>query len=573
MGTTKMELTSKNAVQILFFALLLNYVVSARTPGRQTLSPIQEAPQYRFHYYVQDEGTGNNGVSYKTHEEYKNAAVSSFSAGQSGPVYKADAQTPIVVQPIDSQAQQKTSKSIDVASKNEESGNKEGASAEQAGTEDRQDDDKEVSQEQVFVQDKDETMKQPTEFTIPFKKPNSVGADDIKYGGADDEAMKKDIVKVIQNINGAGIASYGSEQSDSQLNFKSGLTDKPMKTVNVDSAEADHADGQQQAHINFKSQQLSNKPLRLFGYNPWSTFGQAYDVDNNRPPQVASAAVGGYYAGYGEDSVKTLSSFDLGPAYSYLTGPTAYQYAGGSGAGYKGGSQKYNSAAAQQLYYYDPSSMLMVPIYTNPISGGQTYQTYTENGVNAKPQQQPQPQQQPAAQTETGTKKGFNLMQILSGGTFYKGSSEQAEGSQTTAVKDVPTKQEVAKPDKQKLSDEYDKTKQLQTLMLYLNPADGPLDIKSLTSSPIQLMLGQQPPQNDCVPKTKTPAVKEKPLQPIPLCSDCVPALGLIGLPNTKSVAIQTKKSSAPQPQVMPIWNGSNISKLNYLILPNPITK
>ncbi|MCP6508440.1 hypothetical protein NL478_27125, partial [Klebsiella pneumoniae] len=86
---------------------------------------------------------------------------------------------------------------------------------------------------------------------------------------------------------------------------------------------------------------------------------------------------------------------------------------------------------------------------------------------------------------------------------------------------------------------------------------------KSLTSSSMQFAFGQQS-QTDCnSQKSKTPLMKvDKPLQPIPLCSDCEPAMGLLGLPSTKSIAVQQKKSITA-PQVMPIWNGHNVSKLN----------
>ncbi|XP_050540860.1 uncharacterized protein LOC126905321 [Daktulosphaira vitifoliae] len=583
MGTTMVKFASKNAIQILFFIFLLNKVNCVRPLGRQGLSPLQEAPQYRFHYFVQDDNLGHGGGTHKTHDEHKNAAiVTSTPVVQNGPVYNAqtESQTPIVVESTVPQIQQKSSKSIESESNDESNKTSEKIDLTVSGrTEDRQDDDdKDSTQEQVYVQDKDESMKQPSEFTIPFKKPNTVGVDDVKYDSTDEEVMKKDIVKVIQNINGAGL--YSMDHSNSHSHMKNGMSEKPMKIFNSDSIESDHVDIHSQlnngeSHINFKSQQLSNKPLRLFGYNPFSTVGSTYDMDI-KPQPILGNVHGSYF--YGDDAVKNVPTYDANPMYSYY--PPVYQYPGLSSGGYKGGLSKYNSAASQQLYYYDPNSMLMIPIYPNTING-QTggYQQFMDNGINTKPQPS-------ATQLDMPNKKGFNLMQILNGGTYYKSAIEQAEGSQTTMVKDMPAtqesnKQEPIKTDKPKAPSDDDKSKPVQTLMLYLSPNDSPLDLKKLSTSPIQLMVSQQPLQNNCSPKNKTPVVKEKPLPlPIPLCSDCVPALGLIGLPNTKApIAVQTKISAAspttttPQPQIMPIWNGQNTSKFNYLILPNPITK
>jgi len=571
-----------------------------------------QIPQYRFHYYVQDDKIGGR----KQQEEYKNGEkvpgsynvadsngdvhavnyrtdkssglpimvnikddVSPFKISLNNPVYinqQTDAfkdstisrSSPIVVEPIRLQ-EQKSPKSIEMDSKVEyhmaENVSKAIQPTEQVNTnqtEDRKDDIKdEQITDQILIQDEDITNKQ-TEFTIPFKKPDPVNANNFKDN--DDEAIKKNIVKVIQNIN-----EDHEQYNDPQINFKSVLSDKPLKLIGADSMETERQENYQpsRGHSNFKSQQLSNKPLRLFGYNP-SIIGSLYDmqVDYNRqsqiqqPPNVNNQ---GYFVGFGaqSDDVKpqTHDSSEM-----YFAHPSPPVQSGG----YKE-NQKYN-LPTQPLYYYDPNSMVMVPIYTNMIQS--TYQ-FAENKPLPVQPQLIQPQPTPPQPTQPPS--GFNLMHILSGGSFYKGS-EQAEGSQQTAAKDKESliKQESNKLEKLKPSETYDKPKSPQTVMFYLNPSgETPIDLKSLTSSSMQFAFGQQP-QTDCNgQKSKAPSGKaDKPLQPIPLCSDCVPALGLLGLPSTKSIAVQQKKSITA-PQVMPIWNGHNISKLNYLILPNPINK
>jgi len=601
-----------------------------------------QIPQYRFHYYVQDD---KPAVDYKTpQEENKNGEkvgsyyktdsngdlrivnyrvdksnglptdintkndASPLKISLNNPAY--DTQTdvsnestmssessPIVVEPISTQ-EPISSKPIEMDSKDQynlaESTEKVTKLTEHVGTnqtEDRKDDVKdEQATDQVLIQDEGITIKQ-TEFTIPFKKPNPVNTDDFKYN--DNEAMKKDIVKMIQNING------DHEQSDPRLNFNSALSDKPLKIVETDSIEMERQESHQpsQGHSKFKNQQLSNKPLRLIGYNP-SIFGSLYDtqVSYNSPSQIQqppNTFNQGYSVGFGTHGDIKQQAYDSSGIH--YTQPSSTSQPGS----YKG-SQK-STLQTQPLYYYDPNSMVMLPVYTNMI---QNDYSIIEN--------KPRPTQQ---QADSG-KSGFNLMHILSGGSFYRGS-EQAEGSQQMTVKDSKkpeyNKFEKSKPlethDKFKLLETHDKSKPLeahdkskplethdkskpleahdkskpletrdklkppQTLMFYLNPGEPPIDLKSLTSSPMHLTIGQQP-QADCNGKTlKTPTVKaNKLLQPIPLCSDCVPALGYLGLPSTKPAAVQQKKSIAT-PQVMPIWNGQTVSKLNYLILPTPISK
>lgn len=569
-----------------------------------------QIPQYRFHYYVQDAKTGGH----KQQEEYKdgekvhnsyNVADSNgnvrvinyrtdkssalpitannkddilpFKVSLNNPVYvnqQTDTSTnstvtrssPIVVEPIKTH-DQKSSKSIEMDSRDEyhviENVSQSTQLSEQVNTnqtEDRKDDVKdEQITDQIIIQDDGITNKQ-TEFTIPFKKPNPVNIDDFKDN--DEEAIKKNIVKVIQNIN------ENREQSNPQINFKSVLSDKPLKIIGTNSMEMENYQPNH-GHSNFKSQQLSNKPLRLFGYNP-SIIASLYDtqVDYNRPSQTQqppNVNSQGYFVGFGAQSddakPQTYDSSEV-----YFSNPSLTVQTGS----YKG-NQKFNAPIqTQPLYYYDPNSMVMLPIYTNMI---QNMYPFAENKPLSVQPQLVQPQ---SAQSQpTQPQSSFNLMHILSGGSFYKGS-EQTEGTQQTVVKDKESliKQESNKLEKLKPFDSYEKSKLPQTVMFYLNPGETPIDIKSLTStSPVQLTFGQQS-QADCNgQKVKAPSVKaEKPLQPIPLCSDCVPALGLLGLPSTKSAEIQQKKSIIA-PQVMPIWNGNNVSKLNYLILPNPITK
>lgn len=513
--------------------------------------------------------------------------------------------SPIVVQPMNMQ-EHKSSKSIQMDSKNEylvESTDKSTPLTIQRSsneTEDRKDDVKdEQATDQILIQDEGTTSKQ-IEFTVPFKKPNPVNANDFKYSDNDD--IKKDIVKVIQNING----EY--EQNDPQLlHFKSILSKKPLKIFGLDSGEMDQHESYQQNHdgnSNFKSQQVSNKPLKLFGYNP-STFASLYDMqtDYNRPSQIQQPPNPfnqGYFVGYGdhEDNVKQQTYDNAG---IYLPQPNL-MYQNGN---YKG-NQQYNVPVPTQqpLYYYDPNSMVMLPIYTNMIQNAYPYSIENKrqpaypfieikpqpahpivenkpqpaySTVQNKPQpvhpfveNKPQPAQPNVVENKPqpvsdSIKSNFNVMQVLSGGSFYKSSEQQAVSSQQMAVK------ETNKFEKSN-SELYDKSKPQQTLMFYLNPGETPIDLKTLTSGPVQFTLGQQP-QTDCEGKKLMPLqVKpEKPLQPIPLCSDCVPALGLMGLPSTKSTANQKKSVGAPQ--VMPLWNGPNLSKLNYLILPTPITK
>ncbi|CAI6348063.1 unnamed protein product [Macrosiphum euphorbiae] len=604
-----MELSLKNVVQILVLIVVMTRVESTRVPRIRGISKIQEIPQYRFHYYVQD---NKPAVDYKSPQEenkngekigsYYNIAdsngdmrtvnyrvdksnglqtdvntkvgASPFKISLNNPVY--DTQTdvskestvsseasPIVVEPLNTQ-EQISSKPIELDFRDEynlagstEKPIKITEHVSTNQTEDRKDDVKdEQATDQVLIQDEGITIKQ-TEFTIPFKKPNPVNTDDFKYN--DEEAIKKDIVKMIQNING------DHEQYDPRLNFNSALSDKPLKVVETDSIEMEQQESYQPSHghSKFKSQQLSNKPLRLVGYNP-SIFGSLYDtqVNYNRPSQIQQPPNSfnqGYFAGFGtHGDIKPQAYDNSGIYYSQ---PSSTSPPGS----YKGSQKSTLQTQTQPLYYYDPNSMVMLPVYTNMV---QNDYSITEN--------KPQPTQQ---QADSG-KSGFNLMHILSGGSFYKGS-EQAEGSQQLTVKDSIKpehhKFEKSKPlethDKSKPLETQDKLKPPQTLMFYLNPGEPPIDLKSLTSSPMHLTFGQ-PPQADCNGKTlKTPTVKaNKPLQPIPLCSDCVPALGYVGLPSTKSAAVQQKKSIAT-PQVMPIWNGQTVSKLNYLILPTPITK
>ncbi|XP_026812470.1 uncharacterized protein LOC113553364 [Rhopalosiphum maidis] len=613
----KMELQLKNVVQMFVLIALIIRVKSTRVPGTRGISKIQEIPQYRFHYYVQDDK--NIGEYKPSQEENKNGEkVGSYNIADSNgdirivnyrvdksnglqtdvntnvgasplkislnnPVYNIQTDilkestlsseaSPIVVEPLNTQ-EQKSSKPIEMDSRDEynlaESTEKLTKLTELISTnqtEDRKDDvkDEQVT-DQVLIQDEGITIKQ-TEFTIPFKKPSPVSTDDLKIN--DDEAIKKDIVKMIQNING----EHG--QLDPQLNFKSALPDKPLKMVETDSIEMEQQESYQPSHghSKFKSQQLSNKPLRLVGYNP-SIFGSLYDtqVNYNRPSQIQQPPNlfnQGYFAGFGTRGDIKQQAYDNSGIYYSQPSSTSPQP-----GNYKGNKKSNLPTPTQPLYYYDPNSMVMLPVYTNMI---QNDYSIAEN--------KPQP---PQPQTDSG-KNGFNLMQILSGGSFYKGS-EQAEGSQQMAVKDSIKpeynkfekskpieKHEKSKPlethDKPKPLETQDKSKTPQTLMFYLNPGEPPIDLKSLTSSPMHLTFGQQP-QSDCNGKTlKPPTVKSnKPLQPIPLCSDCVPALGFMGLPSTKS-AVQQKKSIAT-PQVMPIWNGQTVSKLNYLILPTPITK
>lgn len=573
-----------------------------------------QIPQYRFHYYVQDdktkdqkprEGGDSNGEKVQSvysvadsNEEVKivnyrvdkssglqadvniQDSASPFKMSLNNPEYggpqidvskdsTVSRASPIVVEPINMQ-EQKSSKSIEVDSKDEYhltgSTDKAIQLTQQVNTnqtEDRKDDVKEEQvTDQVLVQDEGITNKQ-MEFTIPFKKPNPVNADDFKYN--DDEAIKKNIVKVIQNIK------ENHEQSDQQLTFKNVYSDKPVKIVGSDSTEIEQQESYQPSngHSNFKSQQLSNKPLRLFGYNP-SIIGSLYDmqVDYNRPPQIQqppNPLNQGYFTGFGPHGDIRPHTYDNSGMYLLPQPIPITQTVANKG------NQKYN-APTQPLYYYDPNSMAMLPIYTNVIQNTYPFAENKPQSSQPQPLQQQPPQQQQNQPQSTQPQSGFNLMHILSGGSFYKGS-EQAEGSQQTTVKDSIVKQESNKLEKSKPSEIHDKSKLPQTVMFYLNPSETPVDLKSLTSSPIQLF-GQQP-QADCNGKksSKSPSVKaDKTLQPIPLCSDCVPALGLMGLTSTKSNTIQQKKS-INSPQVMPIWNGHNVSKLNYLILPNPITK
>ncbi|XP_022177310.1 uncharacterized protein LOC111038491 [Myzus persicae] len=623
----KMELALKNVVQIIILIVVMTRVESTRAPGIRGISKIQEIPQYRFHYYVQDDKPAMNykppqeenkngekiGLYYNIADSNGDMRIVNYRVDKSKELQtevntKVDASplkislnnpmhdtqtdvpkestvskeaSPIVVEPLNTQ-EQISSKPIEMNSKDEynladitEKATKlteDIVSTNQ--TEDRKDDVKdEQATDQVLIQDEGITIKQ-TEFTIPFKQPNPVNTDDFKYN--DDEAIKKDIVKMIQNING------DHEQSDPRLNFNSALSDKPLKVVETDSIEMEKQESYQPSngYSKFKSQQLSNKPLRLVGYNP-SIFGSLYDtqVNYNRPSQIQQPPNSfnqGNFVGFGTHGDIKQQTYDSSGIY--YSQPSSTSQPGS----YKGNQKSTLQTQTQPLYYYDPNSMVMLPVYTNMI---QNDYSITEN--------KPRPTQQPA---ESG-KSGFNLMHILSGGSFYKGS-EQAESSQQMAVKDSikpeHNKFEKSKPletqdkfkllethekskplethDKSKPLETQDKSKPQQTLMFYLNPGEPPIDLKSLTSSPMHLTFSQQP-QADCNGKTlKSPTVKaNKPLQPIPLCSDCVPALGYVGLPNTKSAAVQQKKSIAT-PQVMPIWNGQTVSKLNYLILPTPIT-
>lgn len=448
-------------------------------------------------------------------------------------------------------------------------------------TEDRKDDvkDKQVT-DQILIQENGITSKQ-TEFTIPFKKPNTVNADDHRNN--DDESIKKDIIKAIQNING------DHEQTDSQFNFRSTLSDKPIEIISTDFRKIQHqVNNTGQAQLSSKRSKLPKKPLRIFGFNPSNLHNEAHFIESKDDVKMYNYDSSGVY--------QTSSTIQTG--------------------NYKGNQKYKEQIPSQPLYYYDPTSKAMFPIYTDLI---QNSYPFVENNhqqtfslVENKPQQQiyslveikpqstylftdnkpqsthpfaekkpqdypftekkPQPPYQvvdnkpkPSQPQSDSSKNGFNLMQILNGGSFYKGS-EQAEGSQQTAVKDF-TKQESKKLEKLKPHETLEKSKP-QTLMFYLNPGKTPL-----ASSPELFTFGQQP-QADCNGKNLKPSTvkADKPLQQIPLCSDCIPALGLMGLQNTKSTAAQQKKSIT-SPQVMPIWNGPNSPKLNYLILPTPINK
>lgn len=556
-----------------------------------------QIPQYRFHYHVQ----GDKAETSKSHEEYRNEAkvqdpynvtdnggevrfvsyradksnglqmnvdyqngASPFMISLNNPTYSvpqintsdepaaSSESSPIVVEPIADTQEQKSLKSIEVDAAMTESTDKVAQLIEQLSTnrtEDRNDDVKEEQQvtDQIIIQEDDATEKQ-TEFTIPFKQPNPVSADDFKYDN-DDEALKKNIVKVIQNINGGG----HDERSDSQMNFKSDISDKPMKIIGTDSSTETERQPQEtyrpsQEHSSFKSQQLSNKPLRLIGFNP-SIFGSLYETQpvHNKPSKVQQIPYqqpsnAGFH---NSEDVKPLNAYDS--SGTYVSQQSSNIHAGSH--------QKYTLPLTQQLYHYDPNSNSMIPVYT------------TNMIQNMIPVAESKPQPPPQADSN---KNGFNFMQILSGGTFYnKGSEQQADGSQQqTATKDKVTKHEHNKMEKSKPPPPQ------QTVMFVLNPGETPIDLKSFTSSPMQLTFGHQP-QADCNnPKHKTPAVKiDKTLQPIPLCTDCVPTLALMGMPNAKPAAAVQQKKSIASPQVIPLWNGKNDSKLNYLILPTPITK
>lgn len=587
-------------------------------------------PQYRFHYYLQENKAGDNKphVEYKTgenipsslgvtHSRHSDVQIVSYRTDKSNGL-QSDSNTdtapykillnnplnnspekdasnesivsseasPIVVEQI-TIGGKKLSASVEQDFKNEYQKSESVSNITQLiepintnHTEDRNDDLKdEHILDQVSIQDHDLSTKQ-TDFTIPFKTPNSVHPDDFKY--INEEAMKQNIVnKVIQNING------DHEQFNSQLNFKSTLSDKPIKIVGADSMDKEQQENYQSSHghSNFKSQQLSNKPLRLFGYNP-SVFGSLYDmqINYNRPSQVQQSSNSfnqGYTTGYGvhSDDVRPQTQPQIQPQvqsqpqFQSQAYDSSGMYISQPISTFQTGSHKVNQklnapTPTQPFYYYDPISMSLLPIYTNMVQN--SYST-VENKPSSPSYTTMENKPSPIAQADS-SKNGFNLLQILSGGSFYKGS-EQAEVSQQTTIKDPVIKQESNKLEKAKPLDKakpletiQDKTKPTQTLMFYLHPGDLPIDLKSFT-------LGQQS-QADCNGQThKAPELKvDRPLQPIPLCTDCKPALALMGLPSTKSTVIQQKKSIIG-PQVMPIWNGLNTSKLNYLILPNPITK
>lgn len=549
-----------------------------------------QIPQYRFHYFIQDNKDGDNKpqgvykigenvynsfgaghsrrdmkvVSYRTEKSdglqsngnYENLPYR-FSLNSPQQNYTTKELTasseapPIVVEPLNTPDQQ-SSKSDKGDSRNEfqrtESVTNVPHFTEQVNTnqtKDRNDNIKdEPATDQIQIQDDDMAVKK-IEFTVPFKKPNPVNTDDFKY--VNDETIKQNIVnKVIQNIN------EDHDQYKSQLSFESPLSDKLLKVVNVDSIETERQNYQpsHDGHSNFKSQHLSNKPLRLLGYNP-SAVHSLYDMEAhyNLPSQIQqppSSFIQGYAAGLEahSDNIRPQSQTQDNSGM-YFSQPTSTIHVGN----YKG-NQKYN----EPLYYYDPAtmSMLPIPVYTNMI---QNSYSQAENKPNPTLPADP-------------NKNGFNLMEILSGGSFYKGT-EQAEVPQQTAVKGSIVKHESHKLEKVKPSEKVkpldttnNKIKPLQTLV-YVNPDD----------TSIQLTYGQQP-QADCKGQThKAPALRvDKPLQPIPLCTNCKPALALMGLPSTKLARIQQKKSVA-SPQIVPLWDGQHVSKFNYLILPNPMTK
>lgn len=599
-----------------------------------------QIPQYRFHYYVQENknensqpngeyniNTNNRGSLSEVHPHAEVRAINyrvdksnelqadvngntnstPYQISLNNPIYSTQDNdskelmmspktTPIVVEPIGTQ-EQILSKSIEGDSVNEqkqtESIDKVTQLMEQINsnqTEDRNDDLKyEQATDQVIVQDED-LANTPTEYTIPFKKPNFISAEDFKY--ISNEAVKQSMVnKVLHNLN------EDHEQSNPQLNFKSELSDKPLKIVNADSMETERKESYQPSHghSSFKSQQLSNKPLRLFGYNP-SVFGSLYDMqlDYNRPSQIQqppNTFKQGYFAGLKAQSDNNKQQVQpqlqkQTHAYEnsgmYISQPQTQTQTQSTSAQQEAQAQSYDSSGiyfshpistlqtgdykgnkknivptpTQQLYYYDPSSMAMLPVYTNVIQ-------------NTYPIAETKPHPTPQADSN---KNGFNLLQILSGGTFYKGP-EQSEIIQQTTVKDSIVSQESTKLQKLKPSETtHDKVKPPQTVMFYMNPSNSQVDSKPFTS-PTQLTFGQQP-QTDCNGLThKAPGHKiEKPLQPIPLCADCKPALALLGLPSSRSTVIQQKKSIL-SPQVLPLWNGQNVSKRNFLVLPNPISK
>lgn len=471
--------------------------------------------------------------------------------------------SPIVVEPLQTQ-DQKSSRSNEDDSGNEfqrtESVNNVPHITEQLNTnqtEDRNDNIKdEPATDHVLIQDNNTAVK-PLQIRIPYKKPDPENADDFKY--INEEAMKQSIVnKVIQNIN-------EHHDEESQLNFKSSLSDMPLKLVSVDSIETErqkyYPPSPEQSSP--KSQPLSDMPMRLFGYDP-SIVGSLYNmqVHYDRPSQIQqppNTVNQGYKTGleaHSDDIRPQPQTHDSSGAYFSQPISTIQV-----------GSYKGNQKHAEPLYYYDPvsMSMLQLPVYTNMLQN--TYLQQQDNKAN------------PTPPINSNKNNGFNLMQILNGGSFYRGT-EQAEVSQQTAVKDSIVKQDLHKQEKAKPSEKvkltdtkHNKIRPQQPLMFYMGPDNKPFNLNSFASNPTQFSYGQQP-QADCNGQShKAPALKvDKPLQPIPLCSECNPTLALMGLSSSTSAMIQQKKSSA-SPQRLPLWDGQHVSKINYLIFPNPITK
>lgn len=324
-----------------------------------------QIPRYRFHYYARDNKNGdqkqhveyNNGenvhesdsngtvqtVNYSTDNSsglqtdiYTNASASLFKLLLNNSIHsnqqinnsENSTMLPIYVNPKNTEQ-----KSVDSRDHLVESVDNITQLNEQITTyqpEDRLYDakDEQVTDQTLFQNDH-VTNKEFDITTIPFEKLSPINADDLKY--FDDEVLKQSIIKVLQDIK-------DREQSDPKLHLMSSFYTKLLKVTDAMKTKSEKS-----------CEPLSNKPLRLLGYNP-ETVGSLYNmkVHYNQASQTQQPHFPEFDNRDHNDNVKQPQIYA-----SSTIQPISNQE-----------NQKFMAPLThtQQIYYYDPNTRVMFPI-------------------------------------------------------------------------------------------------------------------------------------------------------------------------------------------------------------------